>query len=179
MNIWSFVSLFNIDVSSVWLLRLVWIPVLGAGAFYWFRKPSMDESELTISLISLYILFMITYGWVTEQTFLDPLPFIFLLILGYRFKRSKFYFLIAIQSLVYAFSAVNYGEFIFQPLIERFFPPFLASLQYLNPVNQLIWSIRGTLGLIISLSLGGFLIVLTKTPVSNQTCESHIKRIDQ
>jgi hypothetical protein len=180
MNIWSFVSLFNIDISSVWFLRLVWIPVLGAGALYWFRKPSMDESELTISLISLYILFMITYGWVTEQTFLDPLPFIFLVILGYRFKRSQFYSLAAIQILVYAFSAVNYGEFIFQPLVERFFPPLLASLQYFNPVNPLIWSIRGTLGLIISLSLGGFLMVLLKTSVSNPNVRKpRIKRLDQ
>ncbi len=177
MNIWSFVSLFNIDISRVWFLRLVWIPVLGAGAFYWFRKPSMDESELTLSLISLYILFMITYGWVTEQTFLDPLLFIFLLILGYRSKLSQFYSLMAIQILVYAFSAANYGVFIFQPLIERFFPSLLTSLQYFNPANNsLIWSIRGTLGLIISLSLGGFLTVLMKTPVSNHNVrKSHEK----
>jgi len=168
MNLWSFLALFNVDMRAHWPLRHIWIVVLGAGASYWLKKSKLDKADLNLSLISLYILFMISYGWVTEQTFVDPLPFIFLQILAYRPKRSHLYMLVAIQILVYAFSAINGGVFIFEPLLERFSPALLSSIQYLDLINSpFAWTIRGTLGLIISLFLAVFLIILAKPNTFN------------
>ncbi|MCL4430217.1 MAG: glycosyltransferase 87 family protein, partial [Chloroflexi bacterium] len=127
MNLWSFISLLNVDISQVWLLRFIWIPVLGVISLYWFRKPIMKVADLNLAIISFYLLFMLSYGWVTEQSFLDPLPFIFLQILAFRPKKIYMYALLAVQGLVFAFSTFNWGPFIFTPLLEKFNPPLLAS----------------------------------------------------
>lgn len=167
MNIWSFFSLFKIDISSFWTLRLIWIPVLAAGSMYWLKKPQMGEADLNLSIISLYVLFMITYGWVTEQSFVDPLPFLFLQVMAYRPKKMHLYLLSMITILVFAFSSVNWGVFIFQPLAS-FYPPLLGLMQVMNPANNsLIWTIRGAIGLAVSLSLAGFLLLLMKTSLQN------------
>ena len=163
MNIWSFFSLFNVDVATVWVLRVIWIPILAIVALYWIRKPKLDGIDLNLSIISFYVFFMISYGWVTEQTFLDPLPFIFLQILAYRPKRQYLHLLVVIQILVYAFSVVNGGLLIFEPLIARFSPAVLTWAQTLDSESlSLAWAIRGTLGLIISSVLLLFISVLTK-----------------
>jgi hypothetical protein len=161
MNIWSFLSLYGLDISRVWILRFIWIPILGAAAVYWLKKRTMNDADLSLALISFYILFMISYSWVTEQTFLDPLPFIFLQILAYRPKRAYFYALAGLQVLIYAFSLFNGGPLIFEPLFARFYPALIAPAQNLSTVNSAIsWQIRGGLGLVISLSLGVFLLFL-------------------
>ena len=54
MNIWSFISLLNVDVAQVWLIRFIWIPVLGATAIYWFKKPQMKDVDLNLAIISLF-----------------------------------------------------------------------------------------------------------------------------
>lgn len=169
MNAWSFLSTQSISFVPFWPLRLLWIPILAVGAFYWLRKPRFDEADLNLSIISFYVLFMISYGWVTEQAFIDPLPFVFLLILGYRPKRAYLYLLAAIQILIYAFTITNQSLFIFAPLLERFSPPLLAALQNFHLSNgHLLWMIRGTLGLIVSLSLAVFLALLMKPEVVEQ-----------
>ena len=163
MNIWSFVALFNVNMGKLWILRMIWIPVLGVGALYWLRKPKMNDAALNLSLISMYVLFMITYGWITEQTFLDPLPFILLQVLAYRPKKTSLYFLAAVQILVFAFSAVNWGGYIFQPMLQQFFPGLLPLLKFSDPTTSPInWIIRGRLGLSVSIALGVFLIILAE-----------------
>ena len=172
MNIWSFLGLLGVDISRVWFLRFIWVPVLGAATFFWFRKRSMSEADLSLSLISFYLLFMISYGWITEQTFLDPLPFIFLQILAYRTKRSYLYALVGIQVLVYAFSLFNGGTLIFEPLFARFYPVLIGPAQNLGAVNSAIaWTIRGTLGLVISASLAVFLLFLAEPAVLKKSQE--------
>jgi Gpi18-like mannosyltransferase len=165
MNIWSFMNLLNVDISQVWLLRFIWIPIVGAAAIYWFKKPKMSDADLNLALISFYVLFMVSYSWVPEQMFLDPLPFIFLQIFAYRAKKIYFYGLLAVQVLVFAFSAFNWGPFIFEPLLKRFSPELLASIQFLDPSNPLIWTIREILGLVVSVSLIAFLVGLAKPAV--------------
>lgn len=163
MNIWSFAGLNGVEISQIWFLRFLWIPILGAAAIYWFRKRSLNEADFNLSLISFYLLFMISYGWVTEQTFLDPLPFIFLQILAYHPVRAHLYGLVGIQLLVYAFSSVNGGPMIFEPLFSRFYPDPISPLTNLSTVNSAIaWTIRGTLGLVISVALGVYLTFLAK-----------------
>jgi hypothetical protein len=173
MNIWSFLSLLNLDISKIVVLRFVWIPVIAAAVVYWFRKPSMDESDFNLSLISFYLLFMISYAWVPEQSFVDVLPFIFLQIFGYRAKRSYLIALIAVQVLVFAFSFVNWGPFVFVPLMT---PLTLDSLKFLFPTNQVIWNIRGVLGLVVSLSLAAFLLALAKPEFFKQMGEKIKKK---
>jgi hypothetical protein len=164
MNIWSFASLLKADVSSLWYLRLVWVPILLVGFLYWLRRPRLEKWDLNLSIITLYLLFMISYAWVPEQSFVDPLPFLFLQVIAYTHKKSQLYFLAAIQVLVYAFSAVNYGGYVFQPLLERFSPSALAQLQILIPTpGSVPLEIRGTLGLVISLSLATLLVILIRT----------------
>jgi uncharacterized membrane protein len=163
MNLWSFAGLLGVDISKIAILRFLWIPVLVAVAVYWFRKRGMTEAELGLSLISFYLLFMVTYSWVTEQTFLDPMPFILLQILAYRPKRVYLYALAGIQILVYAFSVFNGGPLIFEPLFARFYPVFIGPAQNLSTVNSAIsWQIRGNLGLVISISLVLFLLFLVE-----------------
>ncbi len=161
MNVWSYAGLLGVDISRIAILRFLWIPIMGAGAFYWYRKHSMTQADLTLSLISFYVLFMISYVWVTEQTFLDPLPFIFLQILAYRPKRSHLYALVGLQILVYAFSLFNGMPLIFEPFFTRFFPMMIVPAENLSTVNSVIsWQIRGVLGLFISVSLALFLLFL-------------------
>jgi hypothetical protein len=162
MNLWSFTSLFYLDVSQVWVLRFVWIPILGAAALYWLKRPRMDDAAFCFSIISFYLLFMITYAWVTEQSFIDPLPFIFLQILAFRPRKLHIQMLVFIQILIYAFSAVNWGPFVFTPFLERFYPEVLATISPFNPSNYYVWTIRGTLGLAVSSALGVFLLTLGK-----------------
>jgi hypothetical protein len=180
MNIWSFASLLNVEISQVWFLRFIWIPILGVAAFYWFRKPRMSDGDLNLSLISFYLLFMISYAWVSEQMFIDPLPFIFLQIFGYRVKRSYLYLLIGIQGLVFAFSTFNWGPFIFEPLLTQFSPTLLPAIQVLDPSKSpLVWTIRGVLGGAVSLSLLAFLIILAKPSFLQQVREKFLKTLSQ
>ena len=161
MNIWSFAGLFGTDISKIAILRFLWIPVLGAAMLYWFRKRSISDSDLSLSIISFYLLFMISYGWVTEQTFLDPLPFIFLQILAYRPQRAYLYALAGLQTLVYLFSLFNGAPLIFEPLFAKFFPEMIIPAENLSTANSaLFWQIRGVLGLAISISLALFLVHL-------------------
>ncbi len=162
MNIWSFVGLNGVDISQVTFLRFLWIPILSPVAVYWFKKRSMSEADLNLALISFYVLFMISYGWVTEQTFLDPLPFIFLQILVFRPKKTYMAGLVAIQLLVYSFSLFNGGGLmIFEPLFMAFYHAPISPLIEISTINSaLVWIIRGNLGLIISVALGLYLLFL-------------------
>jgi hypothetical protein len=169
MNIWSFLSLVNIDISQISFLRLVWIPIIAAAALYWFRKGQMDDADLNLALISFFLLFMLSYAWVPEQMFLDPLPFLFLQIIGYNAKRSLLYALVVVQILVLAFSAFNWGPFIFAPLFSRFSPKLLEAIQFLNPSNPLVWNIRGLLGLAVTVGLSVFLVALSGVKIFGKT----------
>jgi hypothetical protein len=166
MNIWSFVALLNVNMAELWILRFIWVPTLAASAFYWLRKTKLDDSDLNMSLISMYVLFMITYAWISEQTFIDVLPFMFLQIVAFRPKKTSLYALFILQILVYAFSAANWGAFIFEPLLTQFSPGLLPLLQFSDPTTSpLNWTIRGTLGLIVSIALGIFLVLLMEPPL--------------
>jgi hypothetical protein len=176
MNLWSFTSLFYLDVSQLWILRVVWIPILAVAALYWLRRPKMDDAALCLSIISLYVLFMITYAWAPEQSFIDPLPFIFLQILAYRPRRLNLYLLCIVQTLVYCFSLFNWGPFIVEPFLQRFYPDVLTAIRPFNPTNSLIWTIRGTLGLAVSLALGIFLLALVK-PSFIRALEKKIRKL--
>jgi hypothetical protein len=161
MNIWSFAGLFGVDISKIAILRFLWIPVLGAAILYWFRKRSITDSDLILSIISFYLLFMISYGWVTEQTFLDPLPFIFLQIIAYRPKRAYLLALTGLQTLVYLFTLFNGAPLIFEPLFAKFFPEAISPVENLSSANSTIfWQVRGVLGFAISISLALFLVHL-------------------
>jgi hypothetical protein len=162
MNFWSFTALWHLDVAQVWILRYVWIPVVAFTAFYWYRKPSMKEEQFNLALISLFIVFMLSYSWVTEQSFLDPLPFIFLQIMAYQPKRGYLYGLVFMQVLVFLFVIFNWGPFVFKPLIQQLAPNFLLSIEQLDPKHLLIWDVRGVLGLVVSLGLCIFLAALLK-----------------
>jgi hypothetical protein len=163
MNVWSFLGLLGVDIARISVLRFLWIPVLGVAAVYWFRKRSMTEAEFSLSLISFYVLFMISYAWVSEQTFLDPLPFIFLTILAYQPRRLYLLGLAGLQTLVYAFSLFNGGPLIFEPLFSRFYPALIGPAMSLSTVNSnLAWIVRGNLGLVISVALSLFLIFLVE-----------------
>ena len=37
----------------------------------------MKEADLNLAIISFYLLFMLSYGWVTEQSFLGPFALYF------------------------------------------------------------------------------------------------------
>lgn len=165
MNFWSFASLLNLDVAQVWMLRFAWIPVMAIAALYWLKRPKMDDATFCLSTISFYLLFMLTYAWATEQMFVDPLPFILLYIVAYRPRRLYLYLLIVIQVLIYAFSAVNWGPFVFAPFLKRFYPEVLSAITPFNPSNSYVWAARGTLGLFVSLALGVFLSTLVKPSI--------------
>jgi hypothetical protein len=172
MNIWSFAGLFGLDIAQVAVLRFLWIPVLAVAAVYWFRKKSLGVAELSLAVVSFYFLFMISYSWVSEQTFLDTLPVIFLLIVAYRPKRSYRYGLIAVQILIYAFSFFNGGSAIFQPLFEKFSPAVVGPAQQLSSNSSwLIWNIRGYLGLIISVALICYLAALVEPDLLKRSKE--------
>jgi hypothetical protein len=172
MNVWSFAGLNGVDISQIWPLRFLWVPILAAAAVFWFRKRRMIEADLNLALISFYLLFMMSYGWVTEQTFLDPLPFIFLQILAYRPKRAFLVGLIAIQLLVYSFSLFNGGPMIFEPLFSAFYPAPISQVTSLSTVNsEFAWIIRGTLGLAISVALGLYLLFLAEPDFASKARE--------
>ena len=174
MNVWSFLALLAIDIGKQWLFRSLWIPIMGIVAIYWLRKKKMDDLNLSISIVSLYIIFMISYGWISEQSFLDTLPFIFLIIFAYRPRKLQVCLLVVIQILVYVFSLFNWGPLIFEPLAEKFFPSFLQIIWSFDPSrSKLIWNIRGILGLAISVFLGIFLLLLLK----QDEIRAYIKRI--
>jgi Gpi18-like mannosyltransferase len=163
MNIWSFLAFLSIDIGTQWFFRLLWIPILAVASLFLLRTKKMDEYKFSLSIVSLYILFMISYGWISEQSFLEPLPFIFLILFLYRPKKIQVYLLVIIQIFIYLFSLVNWGPAIFEPLVERFFPTFLGTIDTLNPsTSSLVWTIRGVLGLSVSLFLGLFMILLLK-----------------
>jgi hypothetical protein len=89
------------------------------------------------------------------------------------------YALLALQVLVFAFSTFNWGPFIFAPLLNQFSPPLLAAIQVFNPSNPLIWTIRGVLGLIVSVSLCAFLVGLSKPAVFERFFKRHRKIIQE
>ena len=166
MNFWSFLALQGIDIVPLWHIRLLWIPLLAVCAIFWMRKPKFVEKDLVLSIISFYILFMFYYGWISEQTFIDPLPFFFLAILAFEPKKIYFYALLAIQGFVYIFTVANQTLFVFTPLLERFLPPLLTGLTNFHLENgPLVHTIRGTMGLVISLSLLIFLLLLIKPEI--------------
>ena len=172
MNFWSFIALQGIDIVPLWQLRLLWMPLLAACTVFWIRKPKLGEKDFILSIISFYILFMFSYGWISEQTFIDLLPFIFLIILAFQPKRAYLYVLIVIQSFVYIFSVANQSLFVFTPLLERFSPPLLADLNRFHLDNgPLVHAIRGTMGLVTSLALVVFLLFLIKPNTLEQAKE--------
>jgi hypothetical protein len=163
MNIWSFFGLYGVNIAQVAVLRFLWIPILAAAAVYWLRKKAMSAADLSLAIIMFYFLFMISYSWVSEQTFLDTLPFLFLTIVAFQPKRSYLYGLVGVQVLIYAFSFFNGGSAIFQPLFERFYPVAVAPAQQLSANSSaLTWTLRGYLGLFVSLALAGYLAWLMK-----------------
>lgn len=173
MNFWSFLGLFKIDVGNLWVLRLLWIPVLlGGFVWFWRNKLNWKIPDFNLAIITLYTLFIVSYGWATEQMFVDLLPFMLLQILVFNPKNSQFKFLIVIQSLIFAFSAANYGEFIFLPLLQQFFPSAEVALQIFVPAtNPLVGAIRGVLGLVITLALLILFAKLLRNP-KNQSSGS-------
>jgi Gpi18-like mannosyltransferase len=169
MNIFSFIALQKVNLVPLWALRLVWIPALAACFFVWLRKAKMNEADFTLAIISFYVVFLVSYSWIAEQTFLDVLPFMFLFILGYNQKRIYLYLLGLIQFFVFIFTFANQSLFTFTPMLERFWPAGLTALQNFHSdpqIGPLIWQIRGTMGLIVSLSLIGFLILLLKPQIA-------------
>jgi hypothetical protein len=177
MNIWSFASLLNLDISQVWILRFLWIPIVAVAALYWLKKPKMDNATFCLSIISMYLLFMITYAWVPEQMFLDPLPFIFLLIIAYHPRRLFLYLLGIVQTLVYAFSLFNWGPFVFAPFLQILYPKVLTAIEPFNPSNPVIWTVRGVLGLSVSLGLGIFLLAVAKPSFLRAIVEKFHSRV--
>ena len=168
MNFFSFLAVNKINL--VGFSPLLWVPVLALCVVYWFRKNKLGESDLVLSIISFYLLFIISYGWITEQTFLDPTIFIFLYIFAFNPKRIYLYFLAAIQVFVYIFTVTNQTPFVFTPLLEKFSQPTLTALQNLYLYNgPLIWTIRGDMGLVITLSLLCFLVLLLKPTIIEKT----------
>jgi Gpi18-like mannosyltransferase len=161
MNFFSFLSLLGINISKFWILRFIWIPILAAASLYWLKKPKMDDGDLNFSIIMLYLLFMVSYVWVSEQAFIDPLPFIMLQVLAYRPKKLHLYALSAVQMIIYVFSFFNNGISVFEPLIQKFLPVLTVYGTTLDPgKSQVVWNIRGFLGLIVALTLIWFLIIL-------------------
>ena len=159
MNFFSFLAVNNIN--SISYSRTLWIPFLSVCGLYWLRKKNFGESELVLSIISFYLLFMVTYGWISEQTFLDPTVFILIFIIGFNPKRIYFFILGAIQAFVYVFTVANRTLVIFTPLLEKFSPSGLNALNSFHQDNgPLIWVIRGYMGLIVSISLVCFLVLL-------------------
>jgi Gpi18-like mannosyltransferase len=164
MNLWSFTGLFNVDVGTLWFLRLLWIPtVLGGFTVYLIKRHCWDKMDFNLALITLFILFLVSYGYTTEQSFVDVLPFLFLQVLCFKPWKTDFLILIGLQVLVFAFSAANYGEFIFQPFIEKFHPSVLASMQVFVPTEgSIIWAVRGILGLTFTVYALGLLFTLVR-----------------
>jgi len=163
MNVWSFIALQGVSTGALWPFRQLWIPILAVGGVYWLKKPRLTEKDFVLSLITFYILFMVSYGWISEQTIVDLLPFLFLVVLAYKPERTYFYMLLSVQLLVYIFSFANQSLALFEPLAQNLSPSIITDAQNFSDVNgQLIWTIRGTMGLIVSISLIAFLVLLIK-----------------
>jgi Gpi18-like mannosyltransferase len=163
MNIWSFLGIIGVSIAKIWILRFIWIPVLAISSIYWLKKRKMNVVDLSLAIIFFYILFMVTYAWISEQTFIDLLPFTLLQVLAFQPKRLHLYVLSGVQLIIFAFSITNGGLLIFQPLIEKFAPTIFSSLNPSSPgLNLLYWNARGVLGLIVSLSLILLLILLMR-----------------
>lgn len=166
MNFWSYIGLLDIDISLQWPFRLLWLPLLGIAFIYWIKKEYVGNRDFTLSIISFYLLFMATYGWVSEQLFLDILPFLFILILGYSFKRVNVYMLIVLQFLIYVFTIANRSLLIFSPLIWKIYPVLGTYLDYFHLDNALmLWAIRGYSGLAVSVFMLIFLITLLRPKI--------------
>ncbi len=177
MNIWSFAGLMGLDIATTAVLRFLWIPVMIGIAVFWWQKKTITEADLSLSIVSFYLLFMVSYVWVAEQTFLDPMPFILLSILAYRPKRSYIYALAGIQLLVYFFTFFNGGPLIFEPLFAKVYPPLIPPVVALrNQYGIISWQIRGATGLAISISLIGFLAYLAE-PNIIQKSQQKIKML--
>ena len=172
MNIWSFIALLGVDIVPLWYLRQLWIPILATGAIYWLKKPKMDEKNLTLSLVFFYILFIVSYGWISEQTIVDLLPFAFLMVIAYNQKRNYMYILLLIQTFVFIFSFANQSLAVFAPLVQALSPRTITDAQnFLSDNGPLIWFIRGSFGLVVSISLILFLIILIKPEILKQAEE--------
>jgi Gpi18-like mannosyltransferase len=166
MNVWSFIALQGISTGPLWLLRQLWIPILATGGVYWLKKPKLTEKDFVLALTTFYILFMVSYGWISEQTLVDLLPFLFLIVLAYKPKRAYFYLLLLVQFLVYIFSFANQSLALFEPLAQSLSPSIITDAQdFAFDNGQLIWTIRGTMGLIVSISLIVSLVLLIKPEI--------------
>jgi hypothetical protein len=98
------------------------------------------------------------------------LPFIFLAIFAFKSNRSLLYSLLSIQFLILVFSFFNGGSTIFQPLFEKIYPTIIAPVQQISSTTSwLSWSIRGYLGLIVSVSLAIFLLALAEVSIYEHT----------
>ncbi len=176
MNVWSYIGLLNVDLAWQWPFRLLWVPLLAVCAVYWFRKDKWDESKFVACLLSFYLVFMASYGWVAEQAFLDLLPFAFLLFLGYYRKPAYLYLLTTLQVLVYIFAVANRNLLVFEPLVWKISVPIGTALHSFYDNNSLlIWTIRGYLGLVISITLLAFLAVLMKPTIMQSTVKLFTK----
>jgi hypothetical protein len=120
---------------------------------------------------------MLSYGWVTEQTFVDVLPFLFLFIIAYKPSKPALIGLAIVQLFVFGFSLFDWGPFIFQPFIERFYPSLLPELLLLDPSkSSLLWAVRGIFGLIITLAFSTYLIMLSKLHSEKVTKKASTKQ---
>jgi hypothetical protein len=166
MNVWSFIALQGVSTGALWLFRQLWIPILTTGGVYWLKKPKLTEKDFVLSLITFYILFMVSYAWISEQTIVDLLPFLFLLVLAYKPERAYFYMLLLVQLLVYIFSFANQSLALFEPLAQSISPSITTDAQnFLYANGPLIWTIRGIMGLTVSISLIVFLVLLIKPKI--------------
>jgi len=155
----------GIDIASAWEVRQIWVVVLAGNFFYWVRKRKFSEENFVVSIISFYLLWMISYGWVAEQSFLDPLPFIFVLILAYRPKKIYIFLVGGINFLIYVYSFANHNLFLFVPFLEIVSPSLIVDIENLyfsSDLGPILWTVRGTMGLVVSLSLIVFLAIILK-----------------
>jgi len=172
MNTWSFIALIGVDIVPLWYFRQLWIPILAFGTLYWLKKTKINEKDLTLSIVFFYILFIVSYGWISEQTIIDLLPFAFLMVFAYNSKRIYLHLLLLIQTLVYIFSFANQSLAVFGPLAQALSPRIVTDAQnFLSDNGPLIWTIRGSMGLMISVSLLTFLAILIKPEIINQVQE--------
>ena len=182
MNFFSFLSLIGVNIYNYGVLRFVWIPVLAVASLFWLKKTKMTDADLNFSIISLYILFMVSYVWISEQSFIDPLPFILLQVLAYRPKNLHLYALTALQMIIYVFSFFNGGVSILVPFIQKFLPSLMVYVTPLDPgKSHTVWDIRGVFGLIVSLALIWFLFLLLKEyqkPKTNERIDISEKTVD-
>ncbi|MCW4000467.1 MAG: DUF2029 domain-containing protein [Candidatus Bathyarchaeota archaeon] len=176
MNVWSFIGLFGVDMAWQLPFRMLWLPLLLGAGVWWFRKGLRDEAGFAVAIVSFYVLFMVSFPWVSEQSFLDLLPFLFLIIFAYRPRRVYLYFLVAIQLLIYLFTVANQNLYILKPLLTAYSPSTLQAIDIFYGGNPaLLVAVRGLLGLLVSVSLLLFLAMLLK-PELLQYAQNALKR---